>query len=188
MSITRFAPTKILNISVAAWYSLMIFKESASWANDRDVRVLESNPILWLTSWALCRRKHNYDCFWLWTVLPNHQHSWLKRSSNQLTYTTKMTTVMRLKQLEDQSHAWWHFHWHPTLGHSLGHDIFIVNNHDIFVIYLAWGFKQQNEHAFSLCPPISPMTIEMITNWKYTMSSSMWWSHQLFEARHWSSQ
>ena len=46
------------------------------------------------------------------------------------------------------------FWWHPTLGHSLGHDIFVGDNHDILRIYLArglfWlsvGSKRARKHA-----------------------------------------
>ena len=52
MSITRFSPTKIMNISVVAWCSLLIVNKSVSWHAEHDMRIIESNPILWLTSLA----------------------------------------------------------------------------------------------------------------------------------------
>ena len=107
---------------------------------------------------------------------------------------------VRLKQLVDQSHAWWHIfstqllmiiHWVTTFC--------VGDNHDILGISLSCGFKQQNEHAFSLClvwqlartsylpwlsrwsPTENVVTKWLTKSWLHTISPSMWWSQKPFE-------
>ena len=64
MSITWCSLTKTMNISLVAWFSLLILNESVTWHSEYDMRVLESNAILWLTSIFMI-------FFWMWTLLPN---------------------------------------------------------------------------------------------------------------------
>ena len=194
---------------MVAWCSLLILNESASC----DMRVLESNAILWLTSWVECRRKHNHHFFWLWTVLLNathdsHQHSWLKRSSNQ----------RHERYCDDQmwdSNSWWSNH---MLDDILFSTQFLVthlvatycvgDNRDILGMYLACGSKQQTMFIMFLgttCKYRTYLQIIEIALWpsrwlwptenivtknwvQNKMSSSIWWSPQLFETLIWSSQ
>ena len=214
MNITRFSQTKwTMDISVVAECSLLILNENAStYMPSATCECLSQTPIFWLTSWAYCRHKHNHDFFWLWTVLPNgtvsvtNTHEW--NEAQIISRIQLIWSEVRLKQLVDQS---------PMLGdiflalNSWSLMPFSVDdNHDILRIYLACGSKQQNDHAFTFClvwrsvglnrgrkhphfvsgwsPTENVATKRLIKSGLHTMSSSMWWSQQLFESHLWSSQ
>ena len=89
-----------------------------------------------------CEQCCQFHCF-------SHQHSWLKRRSNKITYTTEMIRG-------ETQNSW-------RINHMFGDILFstqllvihlvtkfsVGDNHDILGIYLACDPKHQNEHVSS---------------------------------------